>query len=822
MKNLLSKKDFKQLKVVNESMDFSNNTGWSESLVGRAVNKLFSFGKTLTDKVVLNNLQKKLENEYFKGVLRAYAKNNKELKKQKDINVSVFYTKKEEAVTNKNSIKPTKYINRVFYFKFEKGFILDDYLLHILPQSETAEVIKENVDIGNLEKEIEKEIDDKDKISTNPFPFIIKNDDNEAKYCVIIYEEKEEPQKSEPVQSEPLAVGQGEKEETLALGQGEKEETLSLGQGDIEVGKVLKYTTKDNKNINVKVLKPVENNKALVQYKTKDGEIKNINVEVNKLSKIQNKEENQELKKQKKEANSVYTKLINRTDLNDEQIKKLKRAKKIIDSHLTYGGDESKWIAFKNIIKSIDSSISFNESKYSNFLLEKKFKELDNFVNELKLNTEGLKQIKNVVVDKLSRDEQKKLGLNKSQSLKQLFGSDKLKENDKELINVYGDIKLNEINPDAITKEFIDNEDLRKLATSLVNKEAIKEIALRAQWMYDDEKYKDKRSEHYTRLNFTTTGGDMRKLENNWLKKISKVKSEYVPFFGDPFPQELDPIALINSDKGFREKWNQYSSLEADEKSDFDPSNLPSNTIPKGLVDVGKLKDSAASPGNYGIFILNTKPMVDKSRKIGMLYQHLELDKYQHCYKFLGLIDWQELEKEEKIEKGNEKEIKELIKKHHYTSRKYDETTIIGNAPDQFKEIYNAFRINKKLLSNNSKKNVTSKNSAVAYYYGSNVVTGSKKMVQLILLSDDWNNDNFEVWIPSIKNKIIKAYFNIVNLTKKSDSHFEFVINKSVSISSTSINTWGIKEYEDDNKKNEKLKSKKVFDYLKKYSTFWK
>ena len=63
-------------------------------------------------------------------------------------------------------------------------------------------------------------------------------------------------------------------------------------------------------------------------------------------------------------------------------------------------------------------------------------------------------------------------------------------------------------------KRFIDDAELRKDAIELVNKEALKEIALRAQWMYDDEKYKDKRSDIYSRINFTTMGSDMSKLKN--------------------------------------------------------------------------------------------------------------------------------------------------------------------------------------------------------------------------------------------------------------------------------------------------------------------
>jgi hypothetical protein len=87
MKNLFGQKEFRQLKeiqMITESMDFSNKIGWSDCLIGRAVNKLFSFVAKSTYMIVLKRLQNKLGDEYLKAAFLAMSKSGIEIKEGKN------------------------------------------------------------------------------------------------------------------------------------------------------------------------------------------------------------------------------------------------------------------------------------------------------------------------------------------------------------------------------------------------------------------------------------------------------------------------------------------------------------------------------------------------------------------------------------------------------------------------------------------------------------------------------------------------------------------------------------------------------------------
>jgi hypothetical protein len=78
MRNIIGQKDFinKYKNVVSiyetadPGMDFSNRTGWSQSLVGRALNKTFSFISKKAYMLVLNSLKKRLDDEYMRALLK--------------------------------------------------------------------------------------------------------------------------------------------------------------------------------------------------------------------------------------------------------------------------------------------------------------------------------------------------------------------------------------------------------------------------------------------------------------------------------------------------------------------------------------------------------------------------------------------------------------------------------------------------------------------------------------------------------------------------------------------------------------------------------
>lgn len=76
LKNITNFDDFKKLKSnskILEAREFVNNTGWNESLLGRAVNNLFSsIGKLFKKGFAIGSftyLKNQMIKEYLKGVI---------------------------------------------------------------------------------------------------------------------------------------------------------------------------------------------------------------------------------------------------------------------------------------------------------------------------------------------------------------------------------------------------------------------------------------------------------------------------------------------------------------------------------------------------------------------------------------------------------------------------------------------------------------------------------------------------------------------------------------------------------------------------------
>jgi len=87
LKNLFTSKEFKKVyenkssyedlyedHKLFETLDFSNKTGFSESLVGRAINSVFSFMKRKKHTATLVMYSRQLENEYLAAIFRTFLK----------------------------------------------------------------------------------------------------------------------------------------------------------------------------------------------------------------------------------------------------------------------------------------------------------------------------------------------------------------------------------------------------------------------------------------------------------------------------------------------------------------------------------------------------------------------------------------------------------------------------------------------------------------------------------------------------------------------------------------------------------------------------
>ena len=102
LKNITSFSEFKKMyEAAGETgTEYSNNTGFSQSLVGRATIGLFKLIKRGIDEVQLEYFKRKLENEYFAGVLRYCKSSSIDLKNPQAPITPEEPAKKEEIEEN--------------------------------------------------------------------------------------------------------------------------------------------------------------------------------------------------------------------------------------------------------------------------------------------------------------------------------------------------------------------------------------------------------------------------------------------------------------------------------------------------------------------------------------------------------------------------------------------------------------------------------------------------------------------------------------------------------------------------------------------------
>ncbi len=851
MKNILRRDEFKHLyNQYNESnpiriydklyeaegqgMDFSNRTGWSQSLVGRAINKIFSFGKTIVDKMVLSSLKEKLENEYFKGVMRAVAQNNiaKENIQKANLMVSVYLIKKEDVEKIKTDFDSVEKHEPTFNkntFKFSlPNLNFDDWMFVVIPESE-VKINTEDVKIKYNEK-VKFEISDTEEKSKEEYYILCESTETKN-----VLPEKTTTQNGmqlyKPDQNVTI-IKNNVKEKDIKVKDVSDDIIKSVdGQSypaTIEIGNDLKMSGSVPTDL-YKILEGILTNlQTLKKHKHYDKFKNEINNEINNLKKL----------------------YINNNLTKDELTKVANRVAELI-------------------LKMNETELALTSKSYksyNDFIIEKKLNEElkalttgngtianTNQTNATPINNQGNttsnKQNKDGIQDativqtqaqtaqaqtvQAQSDEQKeydvKIEVEQSDSYEEqtpritvgsIFNTGKLTDADKDLKKEYGSLKLGEINSESLLKNFQENPKLRKLAISLVNKEALKEIALRAAWLYDDEKYKDKRVDIYSRVNFATTGTDMNKLKNNWLKKVAATKAQYTPFFADEsgnFPGELDPIALMNSDETFRTKFNQYDENELRQNGNVGPVVGTKDATPaSALIKYGKLNPGAANTDNFGLFVLKTT--APNRRRVGMLYQNLGR-KDEFIFKFVGLIDYDNLDKELK-DNMTEQQTKDLIKKYHYTEtdgvREF--SSPFPDDDNEIKLIYKAYRGQKDLLKKATNSEVKSKDFTVGYFKTKNIITGGPQRPNQIILftKDNWNT--VETYISKIEKGDVVSYELLESLNNPTPDkyHFSFNVDKVYSIGSeVTKSVWGIVTLDSDKKRNEKLKDPNIFTQLR-------
>jgi len=323
-------------------------------------------------------------------------------------------------------------------------------------------------------------------------------------------------------------------------------------------------------------------------------------------------------------------------------------------------------------------------------------------------------------------------------------------------------------------KLFKQNPNLRTVAISSINKEALKEIQLKAEWLYDTKKGNDERSGVYSRINWTTTQPDMKKLENTWKQYIANTKSMFNDLFKDEsgnFPKDIDPIALANSDETFRKEFKQYAEEGKTKTPIIGGSN--SEMSSEEIVAFG-FESNDLNDGNYGIF----KCTSTLGEQFGMFVQKIEAGSSTDkviMYKFIGILDIKKMMLDFNRMSPNDKKdtgkIHELLRKYTYLST----IESIGHEKDkEMLKIYNGY--------NHTDNKFKGFNFNTIYCASQNIKTGSsylKGFIQLSAISKDNNNFQYFISTVSENGKAILGAIPIDNIDlKKMKIKFRFRVQE--------------------------------------------
>jgi len=837
MKNILGNKEFKQLKeiqLLQESMDFSNKTGFSDSLIGRALNKIFSSVASKAFNLILNKLKVKLEDQYFKGVLIALHKKGIKLAVADKSNSAAISIKlvniQDQSQILYNDLNTD---NNVYYYRFElpKGHTYTQYKTEITSINNSTWTVN-----GKEKAQIEPITSNMQIVAT------AENGKSKANYEILVDLEGQSPVKPKVVQAQDTqdakSIGTGTKYEIMTKHEYSKQFEIiqkffkqyneECVEG-VNYGLVIKVSEKlhEESQAITKALelieKVVEKPKGLMKYvdnkdkylerakKLEEYSVKFKNIGINAKDKKNVDDEElkrmikdlmgdtqkgkisaEDSKKYFQEIVSLWKKVEN--NASDEMKQAYKSAAAALHPDKAKTGnftDEQRYDIFtrtKKILQNIQESMNIN-TQYGKFILEKYINDFINICNEAEVQG----QTTQTTTD----------GTTIKDILKNTRKSDRLKD----VIAEYGKVPFDKVDEEALMKQFESDPTLRQEATKSVDKEALKELGLRAAWIYGGDKYKDQRNDHYSRVNMTITATDQAKLENNWKKKISKAKSSYMPFFGDDngnFPQELDPIALINSDETFRKNWNQYTPEQANTKS---VNGIDSTFNPPDPARINKLKLKIVEKLNdnqYGIVVFTPSNYSSRlGNDFGLIVLKSETtDPVFHVWKFLGIVNYGKIYEETK-DMTDETEIKEVITKYTYRSTNQIDTKLKSDEElrKEISNLYNTFRPSrhsgfKKIANYDADKDKGKKDLATFFIHQDSLGAGSKgnNFLQFNVVKDETGNNR--TFLSEVKpNKTSIEFQEVTDSTKGSivdakKYQFYFKIEILFQISSSNLDFW--------------------------------
>lgn len=811
MKNFLSINEFNKVREENkklyESLDFSNNTGWSESLIGRLVNKVWSFGAKQYHKRILKDLKLKLDDEYLKGMLTAMAESNISaeniIDENNDLSLIEVKIKKIGETDISKYISPIEQKGFDIYFKIPKDTDYDDYETSISSPNKTIWKVlgKEYGNYSPIENEMEIET-------------ISPNGKNKNAYYISVSHEGKEPIVKFVNKSD-------ENKYQLSLYDNVKNNTITFVL-DLKDNEELLPALKNYKLINTRkpeqVIEDITNSEIKwVIDSDGNGENEEWNIKFlsnnnQKALPIGKEKEKQQALPPKKETDQSLLPsigLIKVDDLKKEKIDLINDFNRIKNLFQQEIFNEASLTNIKNIISKIDTTKIVNdnikkliENLKKNIAEIKTFNEKDKVENIRKL---FLKHYESIFTTN-------EYNIINESVISSIFGNKK--DNYRQALKDYGKLELTKLDPQKMAKLFQNNDDLRKKAVNNVNKEALKEIQVRAGWLYDSKKYgEDAINKHYARVNFTVTEADRLKLKNIWELYIKESKKLYFPFFKDStgvFPPILDPQALLKQDEKYAETLanddkkgivkNFTDILKYKELADdIMKSDYKLEPIPSGLVD-----------GTYGIVEIRTSDRTLSKYSEGTLGMKVYFTE-KHGVKtwiYLGMVNMKNIkeavEDAKRSKKYDDSVLKDIIIKNDY-SFKDTRDERINNVDDPEFRTYITNVINEFSKRNDPKiKNAPNSDKYVVVFSRNTRISERKdrgsalsNFVQAAIINDGSNYKQYITHIitPGQSSELVD--YNNVVLSKKKEYNFEFNFIKISRINTTAMPIWGVENYRD-------------------------
>ena len=675
---------------INESMEFGNRTGFGESLVGRAINKIFSFVATRIEYQILNSLTKQINKVYDKAVLTGIGVYQKSNAGKKSDSTTTTTTS-----TSSSGSSQADLISQAFAYgatiSLETNHTITSEMTQILHLQEQQIELSEEI------MELEISIQRKRTIT------LIKQQQEDEEKIVI------------------FKVAQDQKQ--------------NLNNQVISLMSLFNKIKKDdlNKDDNMKMLSTIITKLDNEIDETEDGNNKNALVRFQKDIRSHVDSTTDVLSDAEWEARAKEPKMLPE-DINDVD-------KKIVDlfnksttlSKTTTDHEKSKKLTFvigrldpekvKNL--SDDEKIELLKSVEDYITTEKIFDNVtfteidklnedtaiisqeDNLEAQLKLK----KQKMNILIKSITAEQNKKITENFNEKVTiSSFGIEK--DDSSAMKDFFQDNKT--VTVETIKSDYENYDEEKKktccnLICANVNHELIKEIGYKADALYNLDNYKDERSDKiYSRVNFSTTQPDKKKLHNKWNILCSQIKGKYTPYFSTNgiFPGHLDPQALLYADKTFRDKYEEFCNSNCgtqggeckDETTDrpnkFGDGDGDNLCPVKCVLDTIGLKANINMVNNFVAF------SVDYSK--GHIYAILNKIKDKNYnfngYHFSGLIDFKEIDKQlqecENKKQFNDQEIDAIMNPYIYNdiNQINQNTNYDDNSKKQLVRIFENFR----------------------------------------------------------------------------------------------------------------------------------